>query len=216
LGAVAFLALLLGASLPAGARAALSEPGAGSTLQAGQLVEVRWTGVPASAREIELVLSVDGGRTFPLRVTGELGPKSGSFFWRVPNLSSDQVSLALRVGIDGTEAVIAAGPAFRVRPDPTPGKTALVWKSGEIWLESDEESVETESVSHLPPDGFCAEPERLTTLARDAAPAFPTRLPGAGSSRRSPQTLRSAPHEPADDVGPASLSRTPLTIPQRI
>ena len=159
---------------------------------------------------------MDGGRTYPLRLTEELAPKSGSFVWRVPSLLSEEASLALRIGIDGGETVCAPGATFRLRPDPTPGKVLLRWKSGEIWLGSDEESEETDSLSRLPPEGFCGAPERLTFLSRETSAAFPARFTGAGSSRRSSPILRTVLREACEIPRPASRATTPLTIPQRI
>jgi len=216
LGGVSFLVLLLAGALPGARQGALSAPAAGSVVQGGQLVEIRWSGIPAAAREVELLLSVDGGRTFPLRLTEELAPRSSSFFWRVPSLVSDEACLALRVGMDGRETLTFRGATFRLRPDPTPGKAVVRWKSGEIWLETDEESEETEGLTPLPPDGLCADSERLMAMPRDAAAGFPARFPGVGSSRRSPHLLRTAPREPAETFRPVSPSRIPLTIPQRI
>jgi hypothetical protein len=216
LGGVSFLVLLLAGTLPGGRHGALSAPAAGSTLQGGQLVEIRWSGIPVAAREVELLLSVDGGRTFPLRLTEELAPRSGSFFWRVPSLLSDEACLALRIGIDGKETLTVRGATFRLRPDPTPGKAVVRWKSGEIWLGTDEESEETEGLTPLPPDGLCAEPERLRAMPRDAAAGFPAPFPGVGFSRRSPQLLQTPARGPAETIRPAPASRTPLTTPQRI
>lgn len=66
---------------------------------AGDTVVVRWSGIPSSAREIELLLSVDGGRTFSLRLTNELEPGSGSFLWQVPALETDRARVAIRMGL---------------------------------------------------------------------------------------------------------------------
>jgi len=77
----------------------LSTPGA--TLEAGQRVEISWS-LPEvgsdSFSEMELVLSLDGGRTFPVRVTRELDPKTRSLSWRVPALPALHARLALRGG----------------------------------------------------------------------------------------------------------------------
>ena len=81
--------------------AELLEPVRGARLQPGEIVRVSWT-LGASARrefdEMELVLSLDGGRSFPLRVTGEVSPAEDSVLWRVPRLPSEHARVALRAG----------------------------------------------------------------------------------------------------------------------
>ena len=47
---------------------------------------------------MELVLSLDGGRSFPLRVTREVSPAEDSVLWRVPRLPSEHARIALRAG----------------------------------------------------------------------------------------------------------------------
>ena len=71
-----------------------SRPAGGERFQAGDSIEVSWTlDRPAlrSFEEMELVLSLDGGRTFPVRVTGELSPRAGGLIWRVPSLPENGV-----------------------------------------------------------------------------------------------------------------------------
>src|SRR2546427_7419596 len=81
--------------------AELLEPVRGARLQPGAIVRVSWT-LGASARrefdEMELVLSLDGGRSFPLRVTREVSPAEDSVLWRVPRLPSEHARIALRAG----------------------------------------------------------------------------------------------------------------------
>jgi hypothetical protein len=95
-------AFLLLAGLSGAARAAPSgfvSPGRGQALAGGDSVEVRWTAPCGSAAsEAELVLSLDGGRTFPIRITPEISPCAGGFRWKVPDLESSRVRLALRTG----------------------------------------------------------------------------------------------------------------------
>ena len=95
-------AVLLSVAMPAGAAVVASSPAAaapvvasplspihfsqpaeGASLHEGEIVRIRWSGVPADAEEIELLLSVDGGRHFSLRLTDKLdsspAPFSGAF-----------------------------------------------------------------------------------------------------------------------------------------
>ena len=81
--------------------AEILEPVRGARLQPGAIVRVSWT-LGASTQqefdEMELVLSLDGGRSFPLRVTRELSPAEDSVLWRVPRLPSEHARIALRAG----------------------------------------------------------------------------------------------------------------------
>jgi hypothetical protein len=92
-------------------------PAAGERLEPESLVEVSWSldRFPSGDDECELVLSLDGGRTFPVRVTGSLDPATRRVLWRVPALPTDQARLAVRTGSDGEpseEALRLIGPSF--------------------------------------------------------------------------------------------------------
>ena len=75
-------------------------PGVGDVVAAGTSVEVRWKASPDAreATELELVLSLDGGRTFPIRVSPEMSARSTGFRWIVPGLPSAHARLAVRSG----------------------------------------------------------------------------------------------------------------------
>ena len=93
-----------------------SQPAEGSSLLEGETIQIRWSGVPADAEEMELLLSVDGGKNFSLRLTDELKSGSGSFLWRVPGLLTDTASLGIRVGVHGEEIVSSPGRLFGTSP----------------------------------------------------------------------------------------------------
>ena len=101
----------------------IRSPGSGDRLRAGDSVAVSWSLDPdASAErdEMELILSLDGGATFPIRVTGELSTTSRSYAWRVPALPSERAVLAMRAGDDGetdSETVLAIGEPFAISAD---------------------------------------------------------------------------------------------------
>jgi len=79
----------------------LLEPVRGARLQPGAIVHVSWTPGSSARREfdeMELVLSLDGGRSFPLRVTRVVSPAEDSVLWRVPRLPSEHARIALRAG----------------------------------------------------------------------------------------------------------------------
>ena len=219
-------AVLLAVAMPAGAavtappsRAAatihFSQPAEGSSLHEGDTVRIRWSGVPADAEEIELLLSVDGGEHFSLRLTDELDSSSGSFLWRVPSLSTDAASLALRMGAHGTEIVSAPGPLFRLSHGPSTPSVLLRWKAGEIWVDA-RDADETQPGSAESPTGLSAHTERIRSVpgGSDAVslPRFSARPVSVAQ-----ETPRSSLRDAVKPVSIISSSpRLPLSIPQRI
>ena len=195
---------------------AFTQPEPGAALHGGELVEIRWSGIPPKADEVELLLSVDGGRHFSLRLTEELDAHSRSFLWRVPNLIADGAALALRMGIGGREVESAPGPLFSLRPEPYSFKALLRWRSEEIWLDSEEESEGARGEGPLTVPGLSAQPERLTALPREAGAFLSTRT----FDPRPALLAREIPSRLSGQKAGASvlalLSRSPHSIPQRI
>jgi hypothetical protein len=192
-----------------------SQPGERSALREGETVEIRWSGVPGDAHEIELLLSVDGGQHFSLRLTDELNSGSRSFLWRVPGLVTDSASLAIRVGIHGQEILSAPGPLFRLSRNPSTASIPLRWKAGEIWVDSGDPG-ETASRNMPSPSGLSTRPERITTVPDDSDAAD---LPHFSSARPAPSACgmrNSALREADAPVLIGSPSRAPLSIPRRI
>ncbi|MEO8191569.1 MAG: hypothetical protein ABI682_14615 [Acidobacteriota bacterium] len=196
---------------------ALSGPaidlGAGAALDAGGVVEVRWSGLPDSAGEVELLLSLDGGRTYSLRLTDELDPKGGSFSWEVPGLDSNRARLAIRIGIDGAEVIAAATAPFTISRDPSTARARLRWRSGEIWTASDGEADVPEREPGL---GLSAAPESMTALD-DSADAIESAPSGADlRAARYPAGSRSVFEASLPDSA-FHLSRArPHSFPRRI
>jgi hypothetical protein len=111
------LALLLASVAPAAADSARVLPLASDRVRAGQVVEVRWAGLPSDAQEAELLLSLDGGRHFAIRVSGEVDPREGRVRFRVPNLPAESAMVRLRYGNAAEEHVSAPGAPFRIEAD---------------------------------------------------------------------------------------------------
>jgi len=118
--------LALAACLAAAASVSRAEspaflsPAAGVPLLSGTNVTVQWS--PGSApdgdiREMELVLSLDGGRSFEIRVTGEIEPGVTRVDWRVPELSVRDARLALRAGTGSrdSERIRLVSASFEIR-----------------------------------------------------------------------------------------------------
>ena len=121
-------------------------PGSGEALAPGAVVEVRWASLcdamarPGEKREIdeaEVVLSLDGGRTFPIRVTPELRPCATRFLWTVPALPTVHARLALRAGSeerDATETLEILSGEFRILADPDGRVEKLRRHVNEWWI----------------------------------------------------------------------------------
>jgi hypothetical protein len=204
-------ALVLASSLSA---IHFSQPAEGASLHEGETVQIRWSGVPADAEEIELLLSVDGGETFSLRLTDELESTSGSFLWRVPGLLTDTASLAIRVGAHGEEIVSAPGPLFRLSHGPSTPAVLLRWKAGEIWVDSRD------------PDGTTFQGTRSTTglsTHSDRIRSVPGGSDAVNLTRSSARPVAMTHESHGRALGDAdrlvsigSPSRIPISIPQRI
>ncbi|NOT33475.1 MAG: hypothetical protein HOP12_04810 [Candidatus Eisenbacteria bacterium] len=101
----------MSAPVPPVPRIALEHDG---VVQAGSLVEIHWDDPGASVEELELLLSLDDGRSFPLRVTPELEGRETHFRWRVPRLATRTARLQLRMHVDEREHESAAGERFTI------------------------------------------------------------------------------------------------------
>lgn len=112
----------------------LEAPAAGDLLHPGDVVEIRWGSLPVGLDEFELLLSVDGGASFPVRLTPQLDPCLRSVRWLVPNLSAPRARLRLRVGIDGHEIEGPPGPVFAIAASPRAPASGLELRAGEWWL----------------------------------------------------------------------------------
>ena len=100
---------------------------------AERVVTIRWSGLPADARECELLLDVDGARG-RLRITDELDPLAGAYRWTVPNLSVRSARIVLRVNRSGHEIEIAPSAAFEIGEGGVAPPPSIFPRRGELWL----------------------------------------------------------------------------------
>ena len=189
-----------------------SAPSAGAEVRAGDEIVVRWAGVPADAREVELLLSVDGGRSFALRLTEEIDARSSEVRLRVPNLTTDRATLALRVGTDGRETVSALSAVFSIVRDPSLPALSVAWRGGELWAAN---ANDPDEERHLPAPDLQPPYPALRSLVESPDAAVSPRgapLPGglAASVDRAPVPVRSP------GVTSPTRSRVPVSIPPRI
>ena len=124
--ALAAGAALLSAAVFARAHDGFTAPSSGVALSPGAIVELRWSSVCGSVErrdldETEIVLSLDGGTTFPIRVSPELKPCASRYLWKVPSLPTTHARVALRGGFEGrnpTETVAIVSAEFRILAEP--------------------------------------------------------------------------------------------------
>jgi hypothetical protein len=89
-----------------GYSATLISPTAGQVVYPGQHVRLQWKATLPHLRysrgcEMEIFLSLDGGRTFPMCITPILDPKTRYFDWTVPNTPTNAAVLDIRFGCEG-------------------------------------------------------------------------------------------------------------------
>jgi len=85
--------------------ATLISPRVGQVLYPGQHIRVEWkSALPdlggLAGCEMEVWLSVDGGRTFLMCVSPSLNPKAKFFDWTVPNMPTNAAVLDIRFGCE--------------------------------------------------------------------------------------------------------------------
>src|SRR6202158_218250 len=120
-------------------------------LYAGEMVEVQWTGTPWGGEEMELLLSLDGGGHFGVRLTPDLDADRRSYAWRVPPLPSGDARLAVRVNLEGREVLAGVSEPFRIAAGQAAGARPLSpWPmrvhGGERWVTGDESGADDPEV----------------------------------------------------------------------
>ncbi|MDQ6801624.1 MAG: hypothetical protein M3041_12375 [Acidobacteriota bacterium] len=131
----------------------LTEPLAQVEIAAGSTVSIAWEAakLPPEVEEWEAFLSIDAGRSYPIRLTPHLDASIHRFAWSVPNLPGAKVTILLRFGDERHErrfvfparariSGVASPLAFLFRPPlieaPGRGEAAEVEGEGVIaWVE---------------------------------------------------------------------------------
>jgi len=116
--------------------ASLSSPAPGQRLEPGTLQQFSWPHGVDRERfdEMELVLSLDGGRTFPLRLTRRIDPRSDRATWEVPALPGEHARLALRAGSEESsvsEAILEVSAEFAIAALPSHTLERIFWSADE-------------------------------------------------------------------------------------
>lgn len=209
---------LCGTLLPAAGALAFvgfAAPARREVVTAGGTTPVNWSLAGLDGHEIEemeLLLSLDGGKTFPVRITRDLSPGTRSFAWRVPALPTEQARLALRTGEDGEETIafiseeftIAAGADLPLEPTKHVGDE---WRTRDAFDGSAGESA-PDPTALAGATGFIGS---LPPLPPATAPK-PT---GATLEDSSHAVCPEAPHQPPSPAIPTPFSRVPTSAPMR-
>jgi hypothetical protein len=211
----ALVRLVLGATAaamaPVGRAAPSFGPDASRSVSAGRLLAVALEQAAPGVEERELVLSLDGGRTFAVRLTGEIRPGDLRAVWRVPGLPTDHAVLGLRQGTEGSEEEIAARSAeFTILPGPGLAPETLRFREGE-WKTREADP----GRDSLPdPSLRGAAPARCGPLStRSHAFEEPARALQAAGEIRAPDRDEAA--APAAPGGPPQVSPPSLFLPLR-
>ncbi len=189
----------------------------GGIARTGELVALSWTVDPAEIAnrdEMELVLSLDGGKTFPVRVSRRLEPGADGVLWRVPALPTEHALLALRAGDGGEsdgEELVAVSEPFAIETSG-PGAIERLYEVADEWrtedaldgapvrepeddLDSTEETPEVASADTRenepePPPAIASGPPRDDDGATLPVAPAPPPLAAGGASSRAPLPLR--------------------------
>ena len=192
------------------------EPAAGARLEPGATLEVAWTlerTSEAGFDEMELVLSLDGGKTFPLRVTRDISVATRRVRWRVPALPTEHARLALRSGSEGaaeSEVIRIVGPEFAIvaRAGARPEE---LFRVGAEWRTRD--ALATRLDLPEPSFGDSTEEEIRAAAASPLAAEPPRSLARETSAARSAVPLAAKP--PAPNVHLPALVAVALSLPLR-
>lgn len=173
-------------------------------------MDVVWSSFPDDVEELELLLSIDGGRYFPLRLTPQIDPRSGSFTWVVPRVAAQAAQLRIRFGQDGEEIEGEPGAPFSISVPPLLRPAPFFRREGEWWIAEDGCSV--------PPAPGVSEAGTLESGTGDNPSAV---LPPSGK-RVQPNALRrpsaAAGRRSVDRIcafGPPPQATPPGTTPRR-
>ena len=180
---------------------------AASEFRAGDIIEVRWAAVDPSIDELELLLSLDGGRHYTLRISPELAPDHRAFRWRVPNLASGDARLRLRFHRDGRECNGEASCPFRIAGAGTDAELDQFHEGG--WWSGEREVEIPAAIPDLLPAGT-----QVLSSATGSLPGVTSRDVIERRSSASPVTLR--PEASRAEPRPAArTANAPRFVPPR-
>ena len=110
------------AAIEAGREPELILPG-NHWVRPGQWIDLRWTPSDRIA-ELEILLSLDGGRHYSVCISPQLDPGRCRFVWRVPERPGRALRVRIRFNRDGREiegapsAPLVVSPGTQEQPEP--------------------------------------------------------------------------------------------------
>ncbi len=181
----------------AAAAPTFDRPSARERLEPGSTAVAAWTLDPEVLRgldEAELMLSLDGGATYPVRITARIPPEARSTEWRVPALPTEHARLALRAGLDeqaGAEELLFVSEPFVIASPGTRPREELFlvneeWRTREA-LEGAPVRTPVSSCSSPGPE---PELDPIDADAADDAGGDEALVADAASRRGSPDAVR--------------------------
>jgi hypothetical protein len=193
---------------------AFQHPASGESLVPGSEVEVAWTlpGTDLEADEMELLLSIDGGEVFSVRVSEELEPDRRRFLWRVPSLATTRARLALRAGEGGErerERILVVSGEFSILASPVAEPEPLHRGTWESWTRDafrPSPARETQRSLSEPKEEIFA-----PTSPLEAADPPETGL-SEGSAERFETTRPARRHSDARALEPSAFFRAPIPL----
>jgi hypothetical protein len=99
----------------------VTAPTDGTVLRGGSVATIRWTAtaaLPRGVEEWEAFLSVDGGHYYATRITPHLDIDIREFDWPVPNVTSGDVRLLIRIGDERDEYEVDVPLHLSIVADP--------------------------------------------------------------------------------------------------
>jgi hypothetical protein len=207
----ALLALLIGgAHAAAAAPVHIVAPAGGETLTAGQVIAVRWTGLPSEVDEMELLLEVGKTTRLCFRLTPQLAASTRSYLWQVPNLPTPEARLRLRWGRDGVEVDGEPSEAVAIEASPHAPLDGVLDRFGERWITDSAATSEAPTSGVTPVVEPCldhAQPATIEAISEIVANGAMSRFQRTSPSQHQPCTVGTGRVTPA--------TRCPLSIPLR-
>jgi hypothetical protein len=191
----------------------LLSPADGAVLMAGTTATLDWMPLAHLAQkkdweEWEAFLSVDGGATYPVRITPHLDRDVRRITFKVPSLPTRYVRLLLRAGDERREQVYELPQRFSIKTVPgvsgTAGSAApprRVWRRGEsarpgergvlVWVEGSRRGGQLREVVAEEPAR--AEPAFSLSAGSPAPTAVAAATPPSGAPGSEPEVRSTAP-----------------------
>lgn len=170
-------------------------------------IDISWQSCPPGAREWEAFLSLDGGRTYSVRITPHLSTNLHAFSWPMPWLESSDPRIRLRFGDGAREREFDVEGRWTIAPNtgsPLLATSARDFAASPATGENDTAawvdwsgSTTRNVVPAIPASAHSSSSEWRS--AATARAGLPSRFPGL-----TPPVSRPLPRKPADQTELAS------------